>query len=173
MTPPSWQALFISPPFFLNAQLSHNRRHLENRHSVPILATSEQRAALSSNSFATTTSQPLAISLLLRRRSPPPPPPSSPPSPGQLLIRGRNDRCFARQKSSLVCLSANSRCAVHIYFRGLKKSEGGEKKIFLQKSETYLLIYGWTLSPVLSVVCSHHCDNRFGFSDFACLSLVV
>lgn len=44
------------------------------------------------------------------------------PSPGQLLIRGRNDRCFAHQHCHLFRLSANSRCAVHIYFRGRRGS---------------------------------------------------
>lgn len=40
------------------------------------------------------------------------------PSSGQLLIRGRNDRCFAHQQCHLFCLSTNSSCAVHIYFSG-------------------------------------------------------
>lgn len=152
MTPPSWQALFISPPFSLNVQLWHNRRHFENRHSVSILTTSEQWASLSSNSFPTTTSQPLAISLLLLVRHRPPPP-SSPPSSGQLLIRGKNDRCFARQKSSLVCLSANSRCAVHIYFRGLKIRRRRRKKQLVFAKVMNLFAYLW-MNLIINLICS-------------------
>lgn len=92
---------------------------------------------------------PLSLSFLLILPLLPPPPPRHPhphllfaeqPSPGQLLIRGRNDRCFAHQHCHLFRLSTNSRCAVHIYFRGrrgwkkhtrvrtFKKKKGKKKK---------------------------------------------
>lgn len=74
---------------------------------------------------------PLSLSFLLILPRPPLPPRhphphllfAEQPSPGQLLIRGRNDRCFAHQHCHLFRLSANSRCAVHIYFRGRRGSK--------------------------------------------------
>lgn len=141
MTPPSWQALFISLPplFFLNAQLWHNRRHLE---TGALCSDFNRFRAVSGSTFS-----PRLSSLILCRRprlSLSPSPFSfaalllqtpSPPSPGQLLIRGRNDRCFARQKSSLVCLSANSRCTVHIYLRGLKNQKQKVAKVFYKNQK--------------------------------------
>lgn len=129
------------PPFFffLNVQLWHNRRHLE---TGALCSDFNRLRAVSGSTFS-----PRLSSLILCRRprlslSPSPSSstallrqPPSPPSPGQLLIRGRNDRCFARQKSSLVCLSANGRCAVHIYFRGLKNQEKKVAKVFYKSQK--------------------------------------
>lgn len=145
MTPPFWQALFINTPFLKNSQLWHNRRHLEitalrfafNCFRAASRSTFFSLVGLFSNSFSTTT-----LSL-----SPPPffsssPPPPFPPSPGQLLIRGRNDRCFAHQQCHPFCLHTKSRCAVHIYFRAKKKKNSREKKWLKKIKPVYLVIYG-------------------------------
>ena len=115
------KTLFINPFY---TQLQHNRRHPE----------------FSELSFLFNCFRPLhRITVSLPRLSfilhccfllPPPSHPSlhlflplaslplfaEQPSSGQLLIRGRNDRCFAHQQCYLFCLSTNSSCAVHIYF---------------------------------------------------------
>lgn len=169
-------------PFFLKktSQLWHNRRHLEitvlrfafNRFRAASRSTFFSLAGLFSNSFSTA-----ALSL-----SPSPSSSSSPPpSPGQLLIRGRNDRCFAHQQCRLFCLRTNSRCAVHIYFRSKKKNPVGKKK-WLKKNKTHLFAHLQTPANkhIFSVNSFHHCDeqsrlkhNRFSSTSCLCLCLSV
>lgn len=149
MTPPFWQALFINPLFLKKkpSQLWHNRRHLEitelrfafNCFRAASRSTFFSLPGLFSNSFSTA-----ALSVSPSPFSSSSLPPLFPSSPGQLLIRGRNDRCFAHQQCRLFCLRTNSRCAVHIYFRAKKKKKnpGGKKSGLKKIKHAYLLIYG-------------------------------
>lgn len=122
---------------------------------------------------------PLSLSFLLILPRPPPPRHPHPhllfaeqPSPGQLLIRGRNDRCFAHQHCHLFRLSANSRCAVHIYFRGWRgsKKHTRVRMFFLKKEEKKAHTQTHKQISFLSPASSFHnsdAGSRFECSRFS------
>lgn len=86
------------------------------------------------------------------------------PSPGQLLIRGRNDRCFAHQQCHLFCLSTNSRCAVHIYFR--KKRAVAQKNTHIC---TFTNAHTHILSSSVNSPRHRDAESRLKYNRFSSL----
>lgn len=136
MTGAFCQDLFIKP---FNTQFKHIRRHSEISELVSLLNCFRPLSRRSSFLILSPLLFvcfffPLPPPVILHFISSPLPPSlfAEQPSPGQLLIRARNDRCFAHQQYHLFCLSTNSICAVHIYFR---------RETVAQKQHTYLQIY--------------------------------
>lgn len=81
------------------------------------------------------------------------------PSSGQLLIRGRNDRCFAHQQCHLFCLSTNSSCAVHIYFSGGGGTVAWENSHICALTNAYTHTHKHIFTS--SVNSLHHSDAEF------------